>query len=98
MKHEPKERNSVLSARVGRAMKVGVNVVAYATGREPPEKLSTKAGKKKPIGAAQRGLLQIAKLRHDGGWDTAPRALKNLLEALNETVGWLLLRNHLRSR
>jgi hypothetical protein len=87
MKHEPKERNSVLSARVSRAMKVGVNVVAYATGREPPEKLSTRAGKRKANGAAQRGLLEIAKLRHDGGWDTAPRALKNLLEALNETVG-----------
>lgn len=87
MKHEPKERHSVLSARVSRAMKVGVNVVAYATGREPPEKLSTKAGKRKPNGAAQRGLVEIAKLRHDGGWDTAPRALKNLLEAMNETVG-----------
>ncbi len=87
MKHEPKERHSVLSARVSRAMKVGVNVVAYATGREPPEKLSNNAGKRKANGAAQRGLLEIAKLRHDGGWDTAPRALKNLLEAMNETVG-----------
>jgi hypothetical protein len=88
MKHEPKERNSVLSARVSRAMKVGVNVVAYATGREPPEKLSNSSGrKKKAVANAQRGLLEIGKLRHDGGWDTAPRALKNLLEALNETVG-----------
>ena len=88
MKHEPKERNSVLSGRVSRAMKVGVNVVAYATGREPPEKLSNNIVRKnKAFGGAQRGLLQIAKLRHDGGWDTAPRALKNLLEALNETVG-----------
>lgn len=88
MKHEPKERNSVLSGRVSRAMKVGVNVVAYATGREPPEKLSSSNSRKsKLVDSAQRGLLQIAKLRHDGGWDTAPRALKNLLEALNETVG-----------
>ena len=87
MKHEPKERNSVLSARVSRAMKVGVNVVAYATGREPPEKLSTRAEKKKANVVAQRSLVEIAKLRHDGGWDTAPRALKNLLEALNETGG-----------
>ena len=88
MKHEPKERNSVLSGRVSRAMKVGVNVVAYATGREPPEKLSNSSSrKKKAIDAGERGLVQIAKLRHDGGWDTAPRALKNLLEALNETVG-----------
>ena len=88
MKHEPKERNSVLSARVSRAMKVGINVVAYATGREPPEKLSNSSVRKnKAFANAQRGLLEIGKLRHDGGWDTAPRALKNLLEALNETVG-----------
>lgn len=88
MKHEPKERNSVLSGRVSRAMKVGVNVVAYATGREPPEKLSnSNVRKNKAVANAQRGLLEIGKLRHDGGWDTAPRALKNLLEALNETVG-----------
>lgn len=88
MKHEPANRNTVLAGQVDRAMKVGVNVVAYATGREPPEKLSD-VGSRRINGAenAERGLLQIAKLRHTGGWDTAPKALRNLLTALNETVG-----------
>lgn len=88
MKHPPKERNINLSGRVDRAMKVGVNVVAYATGREPPEKLSdVGARRNKAADVAERGLLQIGKLRHTGGWDTAPKALRNLLSALNETVG-----------
>jgi hypothetical protein len=69
-------------------MKVGVNVIAYATGREPPEKLSdTGARRKEAADNVERGLLQIGKLRHNGGWDTAPKALKNLLMALNDTVG-----------
>lgn len=88
MKHEPKTRNRDLSLRVSRGLKVGVNVIAYATGREPPEKLSD-TGRRRKDGAetVERGLLQIAKLRHNGGWDTAPKALKNLLTTLNDTVG-----------
>ncbi|MGH7128564.1 MAG: DUF4159 domain-containing protein, partial [Planctomycetaceae bacterium] len=39
------------------------------------------------VDPVERGLLQIAKLRHTGGWDTAPRALRNLLHAMNATVG-----------
>jgi hypothetical protein len=35
----------------------------------------------------KRGLLQVAQLRHAGGWDTAPKAARNLLMALNRTVG-----------
>ena len=88
MKHEPQNRNTNLSQQVSRAMKVGVNVIAYATGREPPEKLSdTGARRKEAADNVERGLLQIGKLRHNGGWDTAPKALKNLLMALNDTVG-----------
>ncbi len=88
MKHEPKNRKQELSQRIIRGTRIGVNVIAYATGREPPEKLND-AGIRPNNAAAniQRGLLQIGKLRHNGGWDTAPKALKNLLTALNETVG-----------
>ncbi|MFO0979621.1 MAG: DUF4159 domain-containing protein [Planctomycetaceae bacterium] len=88
MKHEPKERNPDLSQRILRATRIGVNVIAYATGREPPEKLSDATAKKQNAEEhIERGLLQIAKIRHTGGWDTAPRALRNLLTSLNETVG-----------
>ncbi len=71
------------------SMKVGVNVVAYATGREPYDKLDapkdeTVAATRDPI---ERGLLQVAKLRHTGDWDAAPRALQNVLIALNKMSG-----------
>ena len=88
MKHEPQNRNANLSQQIIRGTRIGVNVIAYATGREPPEKLDDVIVRRKDAAAAvQRGLLQIGKLRHNGGWDTAPKAIKNLLAALNETVG-----------
>jgi hypothetical protein len=88
MRHAPPERNPDLSQRVLRSTRIGVNVVAYATGREPPEKLSeATAVSRDNSERIERGLLQIARLRHNGGWDAAPRAVRNLLKALNETVG-----------
>jgi len=88
MKHEPPNRNANLSQQIIRGTRIGVNVIAYATGREPPEKLDDVIVRRKNAAAVvQRGLLQIGKLRHNGGWDTAPKAIRNLLIALNETVG-----------
>jgi hypothetical protein len=88
MKHTPPDRNQNLNSRILRGTRIGVNVIAYATGREPPEKLDDVIIRRQASAAiAERGLLQIAKLRHNGGWDTAPKAVKNLLIALNETVG-----------
>jgi hypothetical protein len=71
-----------------RANRIGTNVLAYATGREPPVKLNESGQRKK--GKPQdinRGLMEIAQIKHAGGWDTAPKALENLLEGLNQTVG-----------
>ena len=74
-----------------RSMRVGVNVVAYATGREPYDKLDAP---QEEVGGTvpdkiERGLLQVAKLRHTGDWDAAPQALHNALKALNRTSGRL---------
>jgi len=84
------KRTAAFGLLVLKAMKVGANVVAYATGREPYNKLDTPpdetAGAPSPI---QRGLLQVAKLRHTGDWDAAPRALHNVLIALNRMSGVL---------
>jgi hypothetical protein len=88
MKNSPPDRNQNLNTQILRGTRIGVNVIAYATGREPPEKLDDVIGRRKDAAAkVERGLLQIGKLRHNGGWDTAPKAVKNLLVALNETVG-----------
>jgi hypothetical protein len=86
MAQEPPNRHEKLSQRVRRAMMVGVNVAAYATGREPPNKLRFDE-EFRGTGETTRGFLEIAKVVHGGGWDTAPRALSNLLHALNRTVG-----------
>ncbi len=85
------KRTPQFNALLLRSMRVGVNVVAYATGREPYDKLD--APQEEAAGGAQdkieRGLLQVAKLRHTGDWDAAPRALHNVLLALNQTSGLL---------
>jgi hypothetical protein len=84
------KRTPQFNALLLRSMRLGVNVVAYATGREPYDKLDapqedTASGG--PQDKIERGLLQVAKLRHTGDWDAAPRALHNVLRALNRTAG-----------
>lgn len=86
---DPPGRRPELKGFISKGTRIGVNVIAYATGREPPDKLkqaelAQQAAKKDRIEA---GLLQIAQLKHTGGWDTAPKALRNMLIAMNETAG-----------
>ena len=85
----PRDRDPGVAAQITQKVQTGVNILAYATGREPPDKLErterqVEAGARDEI---ERGLLQVAKLRHEGEWDAAPRALRNLLLALNTTAG-----------
>lgn len=86
---DPPNRNPQLKVKVIRAMQIGVNVAAYATGREPPKSLEApkKLADEGQLDEIQRGLLQVAQIRHTGQWNAAPRALRNLLLALNDTVG-----------
>ncbi|NNJ24744.1 DUF4159 domain-containing protein [Alienimonas chondri] len=82
-------RDPQLLTQITQKINTGVNILAYATGREPPDKLDAKTpledgGARDEV---ERGLLQVAKLRHEGEWDAAPRALRNLLLALNGTAG-----------
>jgi hypothetical protein len=88
-RHDPPLRNPRFKARIVRATQTGVNIAAYATGREPPQSLDAprKAPGEGDLDEIERGLLQVAQLRHSGQWNAAPRALRNLLLALNETVG-----------
>jgi Domain of unknown function (DUF4159) len=81
----PKE----LSTMITKATQVGVNVVAYVTGREIINKLQQQEQEQQvtTIDQVERDLLQIAKMRYTGDWDAAPQALRNLLLALNRTAG-----------
>ncbi|MGQ0634475.1 MAG: DUF4159 domain-containing protein [Planctomycetaceae bacterium] len=83
--HRPQALNTMIT----KAMRVGVNVVAYVTGRELFDKIARDAQVQPdtPIDRVERDLLKLAKIRYTGDWDAAPQALRNLLLALNSTVG-----------
>lgn len=85
--NRPKE----LMSMIAKSNRVGVNVVAYVTGRQPFNKLEQQelVVTDAPADKVERGLLQVAKLRYAGDWDAAPQALRNLLTALNRTAGTL---------
>jgi hypothetical protein len=82
-------RSKELVTLIAKATRVGVNVVAYVTGREILNKMQQQ--EQITVNAAadkiERDLLQISKIRYAGDWDAAPQALKNLLFALNRTSG-----------
>ncbi len=83
MRYDPPRRTAALKTQVDRSMKLGVNVIAYATSRELQDKLQ----RPKNLSPAELtkiggGALTIARLRHTGGWDTAPNALRRLQQAL----------------
>ncbi|MGL5094873.1 MAG: DUF4159 domain-containing protein, partial [Planctomycetia bacterium] len=70
------------------ALRLGANIVAYAVG---PEDLADKLAKRKVYDnvaedMVQRNFLQIAKIRHNGDWNLAPRAVRNLMSSLKEMV------------
>ncbi len=68
--------------RIDDAAAVGLNVLAYATNREPrgKEQLFAEAPEEESLEhLGRRGVLQVAKIRHGGGCNDAPGALVNLL-------------------
>ena len=75
------------NAAVVKAMRVGQNIVDYATGRElPADKLTVREVRDFRPEAAKRGALQIAKLKHAGDWNVAPLAVPNLMTSIRDTL------------
>ena len=71
-----------IDADIQNAVKIGVNVAAYATGRELKDKLDAvqivqPQKNRQPL---ERGSLTIGKIMHSGGADDTPKAVSNLLE------------------
>lgn len=84
-KFDPPNRMVSVKSQIDKSMKLGVNVIAYATGRELQDKLQRpQLVPIEPDVALNRSAVQIARLRHTGGWDTAPNALRRLQAALKE--------------
>ena len=81
------EANQTDKGRGQLAFRLGGNIIAYATGMEPPKPRGTLAEvieedpEGKPI---PRGFLKVAQLRHEGDWHPAPNAMRNLLDHLRK--------------
>lgn len=70
--------------RIDDATAIGLNVLAYATGREPRGKeqaFVNDTDDELLESSGTRGVIQIAKLQHGGGCNDAPGALANLTRA-----------------
>ena len=73
--------------RVRDANAIGVNVLAYATNREPRGKEQVFDALRDSAAVeegSRRGVLEVAKLQHGGGCNDAPGALANLLRAAGQ--------------
>lgn len=78
-----------------KALRVGQNVVDYATGRElPADKLTVREVRDFTPEPPKRGAMQIAKLRHAGDWNVAPLSVPNLMTALRDKLGYDVVVNH----
>ena len=86
----PPHRTPGMKTQIAKAMRVAVNVLAYATGGTLLNKLEQAelaAKTKQKVATVPEGYLQIAKIKHTGDWDAAPSAIKRLLEGLRSHVG-----------
>ena len=74
-----------ITAEIDSVIKIGANVITYATNRELKEKLDRpRIAHSTSSDRLTRGALKIPKLNHAGGSDDAPNALANLLQSLTQ--------------
>jgi hypothetical protein len=88
----PTKYPEAIDERVDDALAVGINVLTYATNREPKGKEQSFELPLASLDASKvgtRGFIEIAKLYHGGGCNDAPGALVNLVRSA--TAGELQL-------
>jgi hypothetical protein len=76
-----------VNEHIADALAIGVNVLTYATNREPKGKEQSfvmPLEEDEIDSKTSRGVIEIAKLRHGGGCNDAPGALVNLLRAASQ--------------
>jgi hypothetical protein len=77
-----------IEGRIAAARAMGVNVLSYATNREPKYKLDLpQLAETAPDDSVGRAKLYIATIKHGGGWNAAPMALPNLLRYVSGELG-----------
>ncbi|QDT24853.1 Prenyltransferase and squalene oxidase repeat protein [Gimesia panareensis] len=79
-------RTKKFAQYIERSLQAGVNVCALAAGRTLIRELPRDSSKRPQTDEArvEHRLLNIARIRHSGEWDAAPRALQKLLKAMNQ--------------
>lgn len=88
--HTPMESSSPEFATRQRALRIGANIAAYASGRQPANRVEVRQrilDRDRPQTPASRDVLRIALLQHEGDWNTAPRMLATLCKLVGETTG-----------
>jgi hypothetical protein len=87
------EANQPKDPRGELAFRVGANIVAYATGMEPPKPRLTppEVIRDEPESRRiPRGYLKVIQLRHEGDWQPAPHAMRNLMSQLQDKTRLLV--------
>ena len=81
--------NEATQKEIDTCRALGVNVLAYATNKnlKPKDAIAANSSSRTREDAQERGHFAVAKLQHAGGCDVAPRALSNLMEAINHSLG-----------
>ncbi|MEC7501942.1 MAG: DUF4159 domain-containing protein [Planctomycetota bacterium] len=81
--------NTVMQGEIDTCRALGVNVLAYATNKnlKPKDAIPVETPDRNREDPQQRGHFAVAKLQHAGGCDVAPRAMTNLMEAVNYSLG-----------
>jgi hypothetical protein len=81
------EGNNLNDGRSTLAFRLGANIIAYATGMEPPRPRGTRVELANLIDdprTIRRNFLKVAQLKHGGDWQPAPRAMSNLMAHLRD--------------
>ncbi len=84
MRNDSARPSNEIRGQIAKSILLGVNVVAYATGRELRDKLQRPNAVVALSESDTRGQLRIGRLKHSGGWDTAANAVSNLGRALQD--------------
>jgi hypothetical protein len=79
---------AAVEASVNAALELGVNIMAYATGRKVKAKIDQLADDSgTPTTTSERAVLDIRQAIYDGSWNAAPGALKQLQRKLQQHAG-----------
>jgi hypothetical protein len=76
------EADDQKSPRGKKAFELAANIIAYATGLEPPKPRLTEVDVFRGDSEREevrRGFLKVAQLEHGGDWHPAPKAMRNLM-------------------